>query len=60
MRKFAKGIGMNDWHINVILELLKMTRDGYLSNVSSEVEEVLGRKPISFLQFTRDYAKAFE
>jgi uncharacterized protein YbjT (DUF2867 family) len=60
MRKFAKGIGMNDWHINVILELLKMTRDGYLSNVSSEVEEVLGRNPISFLQFTRDYTKAFE
>jgi hypothetical protein len=41
-----------------LLELLKITREGYLSNISSAVEKVTGKKPISFYQFTRDYASS--
>jgi hypothetical protein len=33
---------------------------GNLSAVSSAVEELTGKKPISFSQFTKDYAQAFE
>jgi hypothetical protein len=32
---------------------------GYTSRTSSAVEEVTGRKPISFSQFAKDYAEAF-
>jgi len=55
-RQMIKGMGMNDWHTNVLLELLRITRDGYLSNISSAVEQVTGKKPISFHQFAKDYA----
>jgi uncharacterized protein YbjT (DUF2867 family) len=58
-RRMIREMGMNDWHTNVLLELLKITREGYLSNISFAVEEVTGNKPISFHQFTKDYASAF-
>jgi nucleoside-diphosphate-sugar epimerase len=58
-RQMIKEMGMNDWHTNVLLELLKITREGYLSNISSAVEKVTGNKPISFHQFTKDYVEAF-
>jgi len=38
MRQLIRNFGMNDWHTNVLIELLKITRDGYLSEVSSVVE----------------------
>jgi uncharacterized protein YbjT (DUF2867 family) len=59
-RQMIKAMGMSDWHTNVLLELLRITREGYLSNISSAVEQVTGNKPISFHQFTRDYASAFQ
>jgi uncharacterized protein YbjT (DUF2867 family) len=58
-RQMIKAMGMNDWHTNVLLELLRITREGYLSNVSSAVEQITGNKPISFQQFTKDYDSAF-
>jgi uncharacterized protein YbjT (DUF2867 family) len=58
-RRMIREMGMSDWHTNVLLELLRITREGYLSNISSAVEEVTGNKPISFHQFTKDYASAF-
>jgi uncharacterized protein YbjT (DUF2867 family) len=58
-RQLIKNMGMSDWHTNVLLELLKITREGYLSNISSAVEKVTGKKPISFHQFAKDYASAF-
>jgi uncharacterized protein YbjT (DUF2867 family) len=55
-----KEMGMNDWLINTILELYNYYRKGYASYVSSAVEEVTGRKPITFAQFAKDYAEAFK
>jgi NAD(P)-dependent dehydrogenase (short-subunit alcohol dehydrogenase family) len=34
-------------------------RKGYASQVSSAVEEVTGKRPISFSQFAKDYIEAF-
>jgi uncharacterized protein YbjT (DUF2867 family) len=34
-------------------------RRGYASQVSSAVEEVTGKRPISFSQFAKDYIEAF-
>jgi hypothetical protein len=57
--KAIKDMGMSDWHTNILLELLKLSRDGHLSNISRAVEEVTGKKPVTFAQFAKDYASAF-
>ena len=54
-----KAMGWDDWLIDTTLQLFDVYRKGYASRVSSEVEEILGRKPISFTQFAKDYAQAF-
>ncbi|MGI0033645.1 MAG: SDR family oxidoreductase [Nitrososphaeraceae archaeon] len=59
-RKAIKEMGMSDWHTNILLELLKLTRDGYLSSISNAVEEVTGKKPIPFYQFAKDNTSAFK
>jgi hypothetical protein len=40
-------------------ELYSITRMGYVSQISSAVDEVTGRRPISFSQFAKDYAESF-
>jgi hypothetical protein len=59
MRQLIRNFGMNDWHTNVLIELVKITRDGHLSEVFSTVEKVTDKKSISFSQFAKDYAQAF-
>ncbi len=59
-RKAILDMGMSDWHTNILLELLKLSREGHLSRISHEVEEVTGNKPISFSRFAKDYASAFK
>jgi uncharacterized protein YbjT (DUF2867 family) len=58
-RGAMKEMGMSDWLINTISELHDYFRKGNASQVSSAVEEVTGKKPISFSQFAKDYASAF-
>ena len=58
-RKGMKDMGMDDWSANSMIELFDITRKGYASDISSVVEELTGRKPISFSQFVKDYAQAF-
>jgi uncharacterized protein YbjT (DUF2867 family) len=58
-RGAMKETGMNDWLINTISELSDYFRKGYGSQVSSAVEEITGKKPISFSQFAKDYTEAF-
>jgi uncharacterized protein YbjT (DUF2867 family) len=59
-RKGMKDMGADEWTINSMIELFGITRAGYLSEISSAVEQVTGNKPISFSQFARDYAGAFK
>jgi hypothetical protein len=54
-----KEMGMDNWLINTISELSNYFKKGYASQVSSAVEEVTGKKPISFSQFANDYAEVF-
>jgi uncharacterized protein YbjT (DUF2867 family) len=58
-RKGMKDMGMDDWSANSLIELFDITRKGYTSDITSVVEELTGRKPISFSQFVIDYAEAF-
>lgn len=55
-----KEMGWDDWLINTTLQLFDLYRKGYASQVSSTVEEILVRNPISFSQFAKDYAWAFK
>jgi hypothetical protein len=54
-----KDMGWDDWLINTTLQLFDLYRKGYVSKVSSAIEEVLERKPISFPRFAKNYAQAF-
>jgi uncharacterized protein YbjT (DUF2867 family) len=58
-RKLITNMGMNEWHTNILLDLLKLSREGYLSDVCHTVEEVTGKQPITFSQFAKDYAESF-
>ena len=59
VRGALKEEGMNDWIVNTILELYRYFRKGYASQVSSAIEQVTGKKPITFAQFAKDYADVF-
>jgi uncharacterized protein YbjT (DUF2867 family) len=58
-RKGMQGAGMPDWMVDALMELYTIQRAGYASDISPVVERVTGKKPISFAQFARDYAYAF-
>jgi uncharacterized protein YbjT (DUF2867 family) len=58
-RAAMKEMGMDDWLINTISELANYFKKGYASEVSSAVEEITGKKPLSFSQFVNDYAQLF-
>jgi uncharacterized protein YbjT (DUF2867 family) len=58
-KRALKNTGWDDWLINTTLQLFDIYRKGYASRISSEVEKIIGRKPISFSQFAKDYAQAF-
>jgi uncharacterized protein YbjT (DUF2867 family) len=55
-----KKMGMSDILIEYILELSKMIKQESASNISSSVEEITGKKPISFRQFVVDYKDEFK
>lgn len=48
---------MNDWLIDIIMDGFNyIISEKYGSKTTNVVEQVTGRKPISFEQFVRDYA----
>jgi uncharacterized protein YbjT (DUF2867 family) len=57
-RRRMKAIGYDEWRINFLIELYNLIRLGYLSSVISPVEELTGKKAITFNQFAKDYADA--
>ena len=58
-RAAMKEMGMDDWFINTISGLYNYYKKEYASQVSSAVEEVTGKKPVSFSQFANDYTQLF-
>jgi uncharacterized protein YbjT (DUF2867 family) len=56
-RKGMKQTGADDWFIDVMLELFRIIRAGYGSQTTTAFERIIGRKPISFVQFAKDYAE---
>lgn len=57
--KGMKEIGMNDWSIDILIELFRIIKAGYGIEITTTVERIIGRKPIAFAQFAKDYAEVF-
>ena len=56
MKQALLGAGMPEWNANGIIDLEALYREGGASTVSPDIERVLGRMPIAYEQFARDYA----
>lgn len=54
-----KAASMPDWAIDSMIELYEFQRDGRAERVSSSVEDISGRSPLSIDDFSRDNAGAF-
>ncbi|HYW40885.1 MAG TPA: SDR family oxidoreductase [Terriglobales bacterium] len=52
--------GVPEWNADALLDLQRLYREGKAATVTRDAEQILGRKPISFVQFSRDYRYAFE
>jgi hypothetical protein len=51
--------GVPEWSADVLIDLQRFYAWGGASAVTNNVEQLLGRKPINFEQFSRDYVEAF-
>jgi uncharacterized protein YbjT (DUF2867 family) len=51
--------GVPEWSADALIDLQRFYGWGGASAVTGDVERLLGRKPISFEQFARDYVQAF-
>jgi transposase InsO family protein len=60
VRQGMLGAGMSEWLANLIIELYDVQGAGQMAEVSPAVEQITGRKPISFAQFAEDYKEAFK
>jgi uncharacterized protein YbjT (DUF2867 family) len=59
-RERMKHISMDDWFIDATMEFYSIIRAGHASQTTTVVEQIIGRKPITFSQFAKDYAQAFK
>jgi uncharacterized protein YbjT (DUF2867 family) len=51
--------GVDEWSADALIDLQRLYREGKAATVTHDVEQVLGRRPIAFEQFSRDYRQAF-
>ena len=58
MKQALLGAGTPEWNANGILDLEALYRGDGASTVTGDVELVLGRRPITYEQFARDYASS--
>jgi uncharacterized protein YbjT (DUF2867 family) len=60
MKKGILSTGGSEWSADALIDLQRFYREGKASLVTNDVEHLTGRKPITFDQFARDYAFAFQ
>ena len=61
--EFKKAIlstGTQEWSADALVDLQRLYREGKASLLTNDVEQLTGRKPVTFDQFARDYAFAFQ
>jgi uncharacterized protein YbjT (DUF2867 family) len=59
LKQALLAAGVPEWSADALLDLQHLYREGKAAIVTRDVEQILGRKPISFAQFSRDYKHAF-
>ena len=60
LRGALLAAGLPEWNVDALLDLQRLYRHGGAATVTGDVEHLLARKPISFVQFARDHAQAFQ
>jgi uncharacterized protein YbjT (DUF2867 family) len=60
LKKGILSAGTPEWSADALLDLQRLYREGKASLVTDDVERLTGHKPITFDQFARDYAFAFQ
>ncbi|HXG64100.1 MAG TPA: SDR family oxidoreductase [Blastocatellia bacterium] len=60
VRQSLQDAGTPDALVAGLMDLFAFQKAGHAAFVTSDVENVLGRKPISFEQFARDHVEAFK
>ena len=60
LKQALLSAGTPEWSADALLDLQRLYREGGAATVTSDVEQILGRKPTSFAQFVRDNRAAFE
>jgi uncharacterized protein YbjT (DUF2867 family) len=59
LKKFLRQVGMQEWLADGVLDLQQFNRAGKAAQVSHAVQQITGREPRNFEQFSKDYAVAF-
>src|SRR5215475_530348 len=59
-RKAILSTGAQEWSADALVDLQRLYREGKASHVTNDIEQLIGRKPVTFDQFARDYAFAFQ
>jgi uncharacterized protein YbjT (DUF2867 family) len=60
LKRGVLSAGTPEWSADALLDLQRLYREGKASLVTNDIERLTGRKPITFDQFARDYAFAFQ
>lgn len=60
LRQALLSAGVPEWSVDAALDLQRFYREGKAATVTEDVEQILGRKPIHFSHFARDYRFAFQ
>ena len=60
LKQALLAAGIPEWNVDALLDLQRFYREGKAATVTKDVDRILGRKPISFAQFSRDYKYVFE
>lgn len=59
LKKGILSTGTPEWSSDALIDLQRLYREGKASLVADDFERLIGHKPITFDQFTLDYAFAF-
>jgi uncharacterized protein YbjT (DUF2867 family) len=60
LKEALLSAGVPEWNADALLDLQRLYREGKAATVTGNVEQILGRKPISFARFARDHRSAFD
>jgi uncharacterized protein YbjT (DUF2867 family) len=58
LKEALLSAGVPEWNADALLDLQRLYREGNAATVTRDVKQVSGREPISFEQFSHDYAPA--